>query len=82
MAAWRDAYKTFGAKPRRTRNSLEALTRRAASGLPHVNQLTDIYIAISVKHQIPLGGEDLDNYKEAPHLTRAPGKDDFEAGGS
>lgn len=26
IAAWRDAYRGFGAKPQRTRNSLEALT--------------------------------------------------------
>ena len=32
IASWRDAYRGFGAKPQRTRNSLEALTRRAASG--------------------------------------------------
>src|SRR4051812_18661314 len=29
VAAWRDAYRAFGAKPQRTRNSLEALLRRA-----------------------------------------------------
>ena len=34
VAAWREAYRAFGAKPQRTRNSLEALMRRAASGLP------------------------------------------------
>ena len=34
VAAWREAYQAFGAKPQRTRNSLEALLRRAASGLP------------------------------------------------
>jgi DNA/RNA-binding domain of Phe-tRNA-synthetase-like protein len=34
VAAWRDAYRAFGAKPQRTRNSLEALLRRAPSGLP------------------------------------------------
>jgi len=28
VAAWREAYRAFGAKPRRTRNSLEALLRR------------------------------------------------------
>jgi DNA/RNA-binding domain of Phe-tRNA-synthetase-like protein len=32
VAAWREAYRSFGAKPQRTRNSLEALTRRAAGG--------------------------------------------------
>ena len=34
VAAWREAYQGFGAKPNRTRNSLEALVRRAASGFP------------------------------------------------
>jgi DNA/RNA-binding domain of Phe-tRNA-synthetase-like protein len=43
VAAWREAYRGFGAKPQRTRNSLEALTRRAGAGLPRVNRLTDIY---------------------------------------
>ena len=37
VAAWREAYRAFGAKPQRTRNSLEALLRRAASGLPRVS---------------------------------------------
>jgi DNA/RNA-binding domain of Phe-tRNA-synthetase-like protein len=59
VAAWREAYQAFGAKPNRTRNSLEALLRRAATDLPRVNRLTDIYNAISVLHQIPIGGEDL-----------------------
>jgi hypothetical protein len=31
VAAWREAYRAFGAKPQRTRNSLEAPLRRAAS---------------------------------------------------
>ncbi|MDT0190741.1 B3/B4 domain-containing protein [Rothia terrae] len=77
IADWREAYKAFGAKPSRTRNSLEALTRRAAKGLPRVNRLTDIYNAISVKHQIPLGGEDIDKYVGALHLVRATGEEDF-----
>jgi DNA/RNA-binding domain of Phe-tRNA-synthetase-like protein len=78
IAAWRDTYKAFGAKPNKTRNSLEALTRRAESGLPRVNRLTDIYNAISVKHQIPLGGEDLDKYDGSPFLVRATGKEHFQ----
>ncbi|TFD38701.1 hypothetical protein E3T40_02290 [Cryobacterium sp. TMT1-19] len=57
IAAWRQAYRAFGAKPQRTRNSLEALMRRAASGLPRVNRLTDLYNAISILHVVPLGGE-------------------------
>ncbi|WP_241843104.1 B3/4 domain-containing protein [Agromyces albus] len=78
IAAWREAYRAFGAKPQRTRNSLEALTRRAESGLPRVNRLTDIYNAISVIHQIPLGGEDLQKYRGAPHLTRSEGTEAFD----
>ena len=83
VAAWRDAYRAFGAKPQRTRNSAEALIRRAESGLPRVNRLTDLYNAVSVTHAIPLGGEDLSRYVGAPRLVRAVGDETFEttAGG-
>jgi DNA/RNA-binding domain of Phe-tRNA-synthetase-like protein len=84
VAAWRDAYRAFGAKPQRTRNSLEALLRRASAGLPRVNRLTDLYNAISVLHQVPLGGEDLTRYAGAPRLVRATGEEAFDtaAGGN
>lgn len=78
VAAWREAYRAFGAKPQRTRNSLEALLRRAGSGLPRVNRLTDIYNAISLIHQIPLGGEDLSRYNGPPQLIRATGGEAFD----
>jgi DNA/RNA-binding domain of Phe-tRNA-synthetase-like protein len=78
VAAWRDAYRSFGAKPQRTRNSLEALLRRAETGLPRVNRLTDVYNAVSVLHQVPLGGEDLTRYVGAPHLVRATGHEPFD----
>lgn len=77
-AAWREAYRAFGAKPQRTRNSLEALLRRAGSGLPRVNRLTDLYNAVSVLHQIPLGGEDLSRYSGPPRLLRAGGGEPFD----
>lgn len=79
VAAWRDAYRAFGAKPQRTRNSLEALTRRAEKGLPRVNALTDVYNAISVLHQIPLGGEDYHRYVGPARLVRAIGEEPFDA---
>lgn len=83
VAAWREAYTAFGAKPSRTRNSLEALLRRADAGLPRVNRLTDVYNAVSVLHQVPLGGEDLDRYAGPPRLVRATGQEPFDttAGG-
>ena len=77
VAAWRQAYRAFGAKPQRTRNSLEALLRRAESGLPQVNRLTDYYNAVSVLHQIPLGGEDLTRYAGPAQLVRATGDEPF-----
>ncbi|HEX5333329.1 MAG TPA: phenylalanine--tRNA ligase beta subunit-related protein [Cellulomonas sp.] len=84
VAQWRAAYREFGAKPQRTRNSLEALLRRTASGLPRVNPLTDLYNAVSVLHRIPIGGEDLNRYVGAPRLVRATGREVFDtvAGGA
>src|SRR2546429_635325 len=78
VAAWREAYRAFGAKPKRTRNSLKALLRRAASGLLRVNRLTDCYNAVSVLHQIPLGGEDLTRYAGPPRLIRPAAREDFD----
>ena len=78
VASWREAYRAFGAKPQRTRNSLEALLRRVEDGLPRVNRLTDCYNAVSVLHQIPLGGEDLARYASSPRLIRADGTEPFD----
>ncbi|EYT78826.1 B3/4 domain-containing protein [Streptomyces andamanensis] len=79
MAAWRETYTAFGAKPSRTRNSAEALARRALSGagLPRINALVDLYNAISVAHLIPVGGEDLDLIQGGMRLVRAQGEEDF-----
>ncbi|KAI4734938.1 B3/B4 tRNA-binding domain-containing protein [Aureobasidium sp. EXF-12298] len=78
IKAWRDTYKSFGAKPKKYQSSIEALTRRAiAGGLPRVNKLTDIYNAVSVSHNICLGGEDLDAYVGYPRLIRATGDEKF-----
>ncbi|MEU7034560.1 phenylalanine--tRNA ligase beta subunit-related protein [Streptomyces sp. NPDC046237] len=79
IAAWRAAYSAFGAKPSRTRNSAEALARRALAdgGLPRINRLVDAYNAISVAHLIPAGGEDLDRIQGAMTLVRATGDEPF-----
>ncbi|MEU0395260.1 phenylalanine--tRNA ligase beta subunit-related protein [Streptomyces sp. NPDC006208] len=79
MAAWREAYAAFGAKPSRTRNSAEALARRALAdgGLPRINALVDLYNAISVAHLIPVGGEDTDHIVGGMRLVRATGQEPF-----
>ncbi|QLE73132.1 cytoplasmic protein [Streptomyces rectiverticillatus] len=78
IAAWRSAYSAFGAKPGRTRNSAEALIRRAPAGLPEVNLLVDVYNAVSVAHRLPVGGEDLAAYAGPPRLVRATGSEPFD----
>ena len=79
VAAWRAAYTAFGAKPSRTRNSAEALARRALAdgGLPRINRLVDAYNAVSVAHLIPVGGEDLDRIQGAMRLVVATGDEPF-----
>jgi DNA/RNA-binding domain of Phe-tRNA-synthetase-like protein len=79
MAAWREVYTAFGSKPSRTRNSAEALAKRALSdgGLPRINLLVDLYNAISVAHLIPVGGEDIDRIQGGMRLVRAGGDEDF-----
>ncbi|MEU6882509.1 phenylalanine--tRNA ligase beta subunit-related protein [Streptomyces sp. NPDC046712] len=79
VAAWRAAYSAFGAKPSRTRNSAEALAKRALAdgGLPRINRLVDAYNAISVAHLIPVGGEDLDKIQGEMRLVRATGDESF-----
>jgi DNA/RNA-binding domain of Phe-tRNA-synthetase-like protein len=78
VAAWHDAYQAFGAKPKRTRPSVEALLRRVDAGLPRIDRLTDIYNAMSVRHLLPVGGEDLDAYAGPAQLVRAAGDEPFD----
>jgi len=78
VEAWRAAYQAFGAKPKRTRPSVEALLRRVEAGLPRIDRLTDIYNAVSVKHLLPVGGEDLGEYRGPARLVRAAGDEPFD----
>jgi DNA/RNA-binding domain of Phe-tRNA-synthetase-like protein len=83
-AAWREAYRAFGAKPQRTRPSVEALLRRLEpDGLPRIDRITDVYNAVSIGHLLPLGGEDRAAYAGPPRLVRAEGTEPFDttAGG-
>jgi DNA/RNA-binding domain of Phe-tRNA-synthetase-like protein len=62
IVPWREAYRKFGAKPKDYPSSVENLIKRVSKGysLPHINLLVDIYNAISLRHIVPVGGEDLD----------------------
>ena len=78
VAEWREAFRAFGAKPQRTRPSVEALLRRVEPGLPRIDRITDAYNAVSVARLLPVGGEDLDRYAGPARLVRAAGDEDFD----
>ncbi len=79
IGAWREAYKTFSAKPKKYKSSVEALYRMILSGidLRHINKLVDIYNFISLKHMIPAGGDDIDKVEGDIMLTFAQGNEPF-----
>lgn len=85
IAAWREAFGRFGAKPSRYLCSVEALIGRVLKGqeLPAINEVVDIYNSVSVRHVLPVGGEDLDALTSDLTLTFAVGSEPFDemAGG-
>src|SRR3972149_3371880 len=73
IVAWREAYRKFGAKPKDYPSSVENLTRRVLNGatIGHINNLVSLYNTISLRHILPVGGEDLDKIVGDVLLTRA-----------
>ncbi len=81
IQAWRQAYSTFGAKPKKYKSSIENLYRMVLKGieLRSINTLVDIYNYVSLKHMIPLGGDDLDKVDGDIALRIAHGDESFTA---
>jgi len=79
IAVWREAYRKFGAKPKKQRCSVESLIRMILDGVsfPTINVVVDLYNAISLKHCIPVGGDDLDHVAGDIRLTIATGDEQF-----
>jgi DNA/RNA-binding domain of Phe-tRNA-synthetase-like protein len=84
VAKWREIYKSFGAKPSKFRNSVEALMRRVLRGdeIYKINPLVDIYNMISVKYVMTVGGEDVDAIEGDLVLDFAKGDEEFVALGA
>nr|BBH87869.1 hypothetical protein KTC_26200 [Thermosporothrix sp. COM3] len=80
IAAWRDAYRRFGAKPKKYPSSVEALLMRTVKGddLPLINGLVDLYNMLSLKYVLPIGGEDWSKLTSDLHLTYARGDEPFQ----
>ncbi len=79
LEAWREAYRGFGAKPKRTPSSAEALRKRAVKDgqMRPLNAVVDLYNALSLQFAIPVGGEDARRYDGLPRLCRAAGDEPF-----
>jgi DNA/RNA-binding domain of Phe-tRNA-synthetase-like protein len=78
IAPWRQAYQAFGVKPSKFKSSIENLLRSAISGrLRSINPLVDLYNVVSLRHQLPCGGEDLAAIEGPIRLTRAAGDEAF-----
>lgn len=73
IATWREAYRKFGAKPKDYPSSIENLTRRVLNGaaMGHINNLVSLYNTISLRHILPVGGEDLEKIVGDVWLTKA-----------
>jgi len=79
IAAWREAYRVFGAKPKKHWCSVENAIRMILSGpgIRSINPVVDLYNAVSLEHCIPVGGDDLDRVEGDIHLTIATGDERF-----
>lgn len=80
LAAWAEVFKRFGAKPKRTPCSAEALRRRVFRDgeLTGLDPIVDLYNAVSLRYAIPVGGENLAAYVGTPRLTLADASEKFD----
>ena len=79
IGVWREAYRKFGAKPKKNKCSVENLYRMILKGIKikSINKVVDIYNYISLVHMIPVGGDDLDKVQGQVVLKFAHGDEDF-----
>jgi hypothetical protein len=80
LHAWRNAFSAFGVKPSKFLCSAEALVKRVLKGeeLPAINRVVDAYNAVSLRHVVPAGGEDLDRLESDLELTFSDGTEPFD----
>jgi DNA/RNA-binding domain of Phe-tRNA-synthetase-like protein len=73
ISIWREAYRKFGAKPKKYPSSIENLVRRVLKGedIRPISKVVDIYNTVSLRHLLPVGGEDLAQIVGDIHLTIA-----------
>lgn len=79
VAAWREAYRRFGAKPSEHRSSIEAMLRRVLKPdrLPSINPLVDIGNVVSLRYLLPAGVHPLPASGPGLQLRRTQAGDSF-----
>jgi DNA/RNA-binding domain of Phe-tRNA-synthetase-like protein len=79
VAAWREAYRWFGARPSDFRSSIEAMARRVVRGdeLPSINRLVDIGNVVSLRHIVSAGCHAIDVATGDFELRPATGDERF-----
>lgn len=77
VASWREAYRAFGVKAKQYPSSTENLLKRVLKGeeLRSINPLVDLYNVVSLRHLVPVGGEDLDALEGDLRLRIAGGNE-------
>ena len=79
IEAWRDAYKSFGVKPKKHKPTAEALLRRVIKGdpFPEINCAVDAYLAVELLYLLPIGGYDLEKIEGDIKLRISNGQEIF-----
>ncbi|MGD8163100.1 B3/B4 domain-containing protein [Pantoea sp. FN0307] len=80
LSAWADIFRAFGAKPRRTPCSAEALRKRVIKDgtMAALDPVVDLYNAVSIRYAVPVGGENFAAYVGMPQLVVADGTEIFD----
>ena len=62
IAAWREAYRAFGAKPTDFPSAIESLVKRVRrkDDLPYINTLAALGNSASLRYLVPIGGHAID----------------------
>jgi len=80
LNAWSEVFKAFGAKPKRTACSADALRKRVLrdGSMAALDPVVDLYNAVSLRYAVPVGGENFAAYSGLPRLVIADGTEAFD----